>query len=99
MTLSKHRLRKWSVQVRWRDRKCALCGSRDRLQAHHINDKSYHPEQAYDIQNGITLCSGTARGGKRCHIVFHNWFMKSTRHKCTRLDWDRFVRLWDWSQP
>lgn len=84
--------------MRWRDRTCAICGSRDKLQAHHINSKSYFPEQALDLDNGITLCSSDKRKGHRCHIAFHTMFKQSFRHKCTRKDWERFVRFVRWAQ-
>ena len=30
-------------------------------------------------------------------IMFHNLFMKGTRKKCTRKDFDRFVKLFKWA--
>ena len=95
---TKHQLRRWSVQVRWRDRKCVLCGSRDKLQAHHINSLQYFPELALDLDNGVTLCSSDKRGGNRCHIVLHTVFKPTFRHKCTTDDWERFARIVRWAQ-
>lgn len=94
--LSPYRLRKWSVLVRWRDRRCQICGSREKLQAHHINSKSYFPELAYDLDNGVALCSDNKKTGNRCHIVYHTRFHQGTRYKCTRKDWERFVDLARW---
>lgn len=91
-----YQLRKWSVLVRWRDKTCQLCGARKdaKLQAHHIFSKSYFPELAYDLENGITLCSV----GNACHSRFHNMFMQGTRRKCDRKDWDRFLEVVGWSR-
>lgn len=86
---SKYKLRKWSVKVRWRDRVCQVCGTRKRLEAHHLNDKSYHPKQAYHLKNGITLC-------KPCHVFFHTKVMGSFRKKCTTKDFSKFELIIDW---
>ena len=89
--LSKYKLRVWSVGVRWRDRKCVICGTNTKLQAHHLNDKSNHPEQAYDLDNGVTLCS--TKKTNNCHSLFHNTFKGNTRRKTTKEDFDRFIVL------
>jgi len=94
MKLNSYKLRRWSVQVRWKQRVCQLCGKRNKLQAHHIFSKSYFPELAYDLNNGVALCGS----GNQCHVAFHTKFKKSTRHKCTREDWERFVILYKWVQ-
>lgn len=36
--------------------KCALCGSTEDLEAHHIIPYSVDPEQGYNLENGILLC-------------------------------------------
>ena len=94
---SKYKLRKWSVKVRWRDRKCQVCGSRERLEAHHIYDKSYHPEKAYHLSNGVTLCGSNKKTGNACHRFFHCDFMGGYRRKCTRKDWKRFNHILRWA--
>lgn len=94
MKLNAHQLRLWSVKVRWRDRVCQLCGQRNKLQAHHLNSKSYFPEEAYDLDNGIALCGS----GPACHSKFHNLLMQGTRKKCTKEDWQRFLLLVKWSK-
>ena len=97
--LSRSKLRKWSLIVRWRDRNCQICNSRfGRLQAHHIFDKSNHPEMAYDIENGVTLCSSNKSDGNSCHVVFHNTFKGGYRRKCTLKDWERFKKLIKWAK-
>ena len=90
--LSRYKLRVWSVRVRWRDRKCALCGGRSGLQAHHINDKSNHPEEAYELDNGITLCNGS-KSEFKCHSIFHNLFKGGYRRKTSHKDYQRFMIL------
>jgi len=58
-------LSKWRIAVKRRDeRRCRHCGSTDDLHAHHIMQRSSHPELAYDVENGITLC-------KSCHVEEH----------------------------
>jgi len=86
MKITPYRLRKWSVEVRWRDRKCRICDTRKKLEAHHINSKRYHPEQALDLDNGVSIC-------KRCHLLLHNLFHTGTRKKTTRADYERFIKL------
>ena len=46
----------WSRQVKSRDKCCVYCGSKEKLQAHHILSKHKHPEWSLFIDNGITLC-------------------------------------------
>lgn len=47
----------WSRAVRERDgNKCFLCGSKERLSAHHILPARTWPECKFDIDDGITLC-------------------------------------------
>ena len=50
-------LYKWSLEVRERDGfMCRKCGSREKLNAHHIKPFADFPELRFDINNGITLC-------------------------------------------
>jgi 5-methylcytosine-specific restriction endonuclease McrA len=54
---------KWRKDIRKRDRqKCQWpgCGSKRRLEVHHIKKWSDNPALRYSINNGITLC-------KNCH--------------------------------
>jgi 5-methylcytosine-specific restriction endonuclease McrA len=47
----------WRAEVRKRDGyKCRKCGSRKRLQIHHIKSWAKAPELRYTPSNGITLC-------------------------------------------
>ena len=59
---------RWNEAVKQRDgNKCVLCGSSDRLNAHHIKPVSLYPECRNDIDNGITLC-------RPCHLKQHGAF-------------------------
>lgn len=103
MSLSAYQLRLWSIAVRRRDKRCRVCGSFQRLQAHHLNHKTYYPEDAYDVSKGITLCAtdkseGLQWPGHKCHIIFHTLWMPSTRHKCNIEDFEEFVRMIRWAQ-
>jgi 5-methylcytosine-specific restriction endonuclease McrA len=55
----------WRQSVYQRDGyKCVQCGSKDKLNAHHIKSWKDYPALRYDIDNGITLC-------EKCHIKLH----------------------------
>jgi 5-methylcytosine-specific restriction protein A len=48
---------------------CAACGSKNRLNVHHIHPFHIHPELELDPNNLITLCMDT----KECHLhLGHN---------------------------
>ena len=58
-------LEKWAKAVKERDGfKCCVCGSTEKLNAHHIKYKAEHPENSLKIENGITLC-------RTCHRIAH----------------------------
>lgn len=47
----------WSKRVRERDKnRCVICGSEERVHAHHMRPRERFPELAFDVDNGITLC-------------------------------------------
>lgn len=57
--------KQWRSQVYQRDNyKCTKCGSKHKINAHHIYSWSNYPELRYDIKNGVTLC-------EECHIKIH----------------------------
>lgn len=58
--------KKWRDAVMKRDGgKCAKCGETGgRINAHHIKNIYEYPELAYDVENGIALCS-------KCHAEMH----------------------------
>ena len=88
--------KKWRNSKEWKHAKdvalkrdnhtCQICGAKDNLTVHHINDASYHPDQRYDLDNLVTLCYN-------CHMNFHNNFKRSYRQKCTEYDWNNFKCL------
>ena len=53
----------WRVKNRY-EGKCALCGSTDHCEAHHIIPWSVDKEQWFNVNNGIYLC-------KKHHILAH----------------------------
>ena len=48
--------RRWKQAIRQRDKVCIVCGSSERLQAHHIKSFTRYPELRFDITNGQLLC-------------------------------------------
>ena len=58
---------KWKFAVLYRDSfTCRCCGSKERVQAHHINSWASYPEDRYVIENGMTLCH-------TCHTLVHKY--------------------------
>lgn len=58
-------LKNWSKAVRARDgNKCFLCGSTERLNAHHILPKKMWSKEKLDPRVGITLCCKCHSFGK-----------------------------------
>ena len=80
-------LKKWRDAVLFRDKyMCVMCGDDDHLESHHCKPKSQYPEEAYNVNNGITLC-------KRCHIIVvhgSNTFDLSHCYKFQPL-WDALI--------
>ena len=65
------RVRKEHIRI---EPKCAACGSKKKLQVHHIEDFSTKPDLELDQNNLITLCMS----GSKCHITFgHLCYWKS----------------------
>src|SRR5271157_163490 len=51
----------WTAAVKKRDNyACQHCGTKSKLEAHHIKDWENFPEFRFDVDNGLTLC-------KSCH--------------------------------
>ena len=60
----------WSKQVMERDNyTCQVCGDNKggNLNAHHLNAWNAFPEQRFDLDNGVTLCTD-------CHKEFHSQY-------------------------
>ena len=62
--------RVWSQQVMRRDNyTCQICGDSPsgNLNSHHLNGWNAFPEQRFDLDNGVTLCTD-------CHKEFHSQY-------------------------
>ena len=69
--------KKWRYKVYKRDSfKCVKCGSKEKLNAHHIFSWRFYPDKRYDVDNGITLCED-------CHIKIHQKFGYNSKEKMT----------------
>ena len=59
--------KRWRKQVYKRDNNtCQICGSKKRLEAHHIKRWSEFPQLRFDCNNGVTLC-------RACHRKITNF--------------------------
>jgi hypothetical protein len=57
---------KWRKAVLKRDKRhCRICHSTDRLEVHHVRPFGTHPEQRWEVSNGLTLCHA-------CHVKFRH---------------------------
>ena len=65
------RLRTWARRVIKRDCCCQKCKSTEDLHAHHLLPKALLPDLAYELGNGIALCSS-------CHYELHQMIGKKT---------------------
>ena len=61
--------RVWSKMVKDRDNyTCQICNQhRGKLNSHHLNGWNAFPEQRFDLDNGVTLCTD-------CHKDFHSQY-------------------------
>lgn len=58
----------WRQKVYERDNfTCIKCGSKKKINAHHIKSWKNYPESRYSVDNGITLC-------EKCHIQIHQQY-------------------------
>lgn len=61
--------REWTKNIFIRDNyKCIICGSKNNIQAHHLNGWNWDSINHFNINNGVTLCSNKPDG---CHCKFH----------------------------
>ena len=57
--------KEWRLLVYQRDNyKCVKCGSKEKINAHHVRSWKHYPDLRYTVSNGITLC-------EKCHIALH----------------------------
>lgn len=63
---------------------CVVCGSKEKLEAHHIESFTYNEALRFDIANGVCLC-------KTCHKAYHISFMKGYRNPATRESFNEFL--------
>ena len=73
----------------YRDKSCLRCGSRRRLEAHHISPKSKFPHRAYQIKNGATLCRKCHRTGKDSYHKLYGIGDKKSFNKWLKLTYKR----------
>ena len=78
--------RKWRAAIIRRDKRCVLCSTVKKRQAHHIDSALYFPDKRYDVDNGVVLCWS-------CHRHLHTSFKSSYRKKTTRADWLNYMDL------
>lgn len=79
-----HEVKKWARAVKQRDSfTCQVCGSEEKLIAHHLNNYADNPDLRYSLENGITLC-------RDCHTDFHVNFMGNFRSPCTEEDFEYY---------
>jgi 5-methylcytosine-specific restriction endonuclease McrA len=78
-------LAEWSLKVRARDGfACIVCGSTEKLQAHHLLSKTQYKSIAFDLSNGVCVCAGCHQFRKRSFHQNGLWaaeFMKENRPK------------------
>jgi len=78
--------RRWRVGVIRRDKRCIVCSSIKKREAHHLASVEYHKELRFELDNGVTLC-------RKCHTQFHCNYKKSFRQKTTADDFENFMEL------
>lgn len=73
---------RWAASVKKRDYfTCQICERRGvELNAHHVNSWDMFPDERYDLDNGITLCTN-------CHHRFHNAYGYGNN---TRIQFEEF---------
>lgn len=59
-------------QAKKRDGKCLVCGSKEKIQGHHIKDYKHFPELRCEPDNIVTLCyqHHTAKNGISIHSIY-----------------------------
>ena len=77
------------------DNRCVICGSTEKLEAHHIIPSSLRPDLANDLNNGLCLCH-------TCHWLYHNGNYgnnpKIDHNYIRPVDLDRFKMVKDFKE-
>lgn len=67
--------KEWRKKVYEKDNYCCVkCGSKNKLNAHHILSWKHYPELRYNVANGNTLC-------EKCHIEIHKKYGYDSKEK------------------
>lgn len=83
--------RLWSKAVAsWYGHKCALCGSTEFVQAHHLIPREMYSHR-HIVENSIALCPSHHKysfeiSAHRSSAIFYRWFIKT------------FPEKWEWLQ-
>lgn len=84
MKLSKkeNQLKKTKRYIEWRWRvcmndnwTCQICGSKKKIEAHHIKKFSDYPDLRFDINNGVALCFDCHRQIKNKETLVESYFL------------------------
>lgn len=73
--------KEWAKQIKERDKGCVICGSKVRLNAHHIIPREIK-EFRYDLMNGLALCPRHHKynfqiSAHRSSFSFLEWFINN----------------------
>lgn len=66
------RSKQWAKDIIDRDKKCAFCGTVEKLVAHHIKSWKEYPKLRFNLDNGQTLCNtchSKLHGRKICNLL------------------------------
>lgn len=78
-------IERWALSVKRRDNfTCQVCGSKEKLVAHHLNSYASAKDRRYDIENGVTMC-------RDCHTDFHTNFLENYRVPCNEQDFEEYL--------
>lgn len=58
------KLQKWANNLLINNPECIVCGSKEKLEAHHITRVKPYDERYIDEENGVVLC-------RKCHNKYH----------------------------
>lgn len=80
-----HKYNSWAKSVKEKyNYTCMVCGSTEKIIAHHLESYAYNEESRYDIENGVALC-------RDCHVDFHINFMGNYKTYCKAEDFEQYL--------